>query len=247
MHEKNFSSQNHNPKPKGYYLPHYQGSDSPSAMRHPAWDELPEQLPDLAMVQPMGERTPSDPEIVRLVQAYNQAPGRLPETPSGKLLESLSGADFDGHETPLASVGAQDENSNGIIYLRHDKFVHAGDLRDFTNGRNTPKGGRPSSQVIAEYRNKPYDTMPPIQHVIAYYEEKSGNTFYSLTGNGTHRLAARRGDEYIPATSVSFIRLDTNSISERLEQLSSQDDEPKRRRFGRGMLHRLGVRMPRER
>lgn len=241
MHEKDFSSQNHDPKPKGYYLPHYQGSELPSAMKYPGIRDLPpEDLPELATMQPLGELTPSSAEAVRLVQAFNYAPGRLLHTPNGTLLESLSGSDFDNHETPLASIGAKDQESNGIVYLRHDKFVHAGDLKDFTNGRDTLKNGRPSKEVIARYRGMSYETMPPVQHVIAYYEENSGKTFYSLVGNGTHRLAARRGDEYVPATSVSFVRLDTDSISERLEGLASQD-EGRKRHLGGVILRRFGI------
>ena len=244
MHEKNYSS-DRDPKPKGYYLPHYQGSELPSAMKYPDYrDELPSDLPDLASVQLTEKLTPSSLEAVRLVQAFNEAPGSLPETSNGTLLDNLSGPDFDGQETPMASIGIKDEESNGIVYLRHDKFVHAGELKDYANGRDTLKNGRPSKEVIAKYRGMSYKTMPPVEQVIGYYEEPSGNTYYSLVGNGTHRLAARRGDAYVPATSISFVRLDTNAISDRLEQMAMQE-EGRKRRFGGGILKCLGIRKPR--
>ena len=241
MYEKKYPSQDHNPKPKGHHLPHYQGSELPSAMKYPdTGDVLPDSLPDLASMQPMERLIPSSPEAVLLIQAFNEAPGSLPESPNGMLLENLAGPDFNGHQTPLTSIGTQDEKSNGIVYLRHDKFVHAGELKDYVNGRDTPKNGRRSKEIINKYRSMSYKTMPPIQHVIAYYEEQSGNTYYSLVGNGTHRLAARRGDEYVPAVSVSFVRLDTDAISARLEQISTQEEQTKRR-FGDNILKRLGI------
>jgi hypothetical protein len=246
MHEKNSSSHNRESKLKGYHLPHYQGSDSPSAMRHPAWDKLPDQLPNLATVESLGERAASDPELIRLIQAYNEAPGRLPETHNRTLLEGLPGEDAESRDAVLATMKTHDEDSNGVVYLRCDKFVYASELCNLINGRDDLKNGRSSKQVISEYKNMPHDTMPPVQHVKAYYEEATGNTFYALVGDGSHRLAgaAMRGDEYIPATSVSFVHLETNVISERLEQLSFHEEERKsqRRRFGHGILQSLGIR-----
>ncbi len=246
MHEKNFSSHNQNSDRKGFYLPHYKDSDSRSAMRHPAWDKETEQLPDLTMVEPVGERVASDPEIIRLTKAFNAAPGRLLETPERTLLKSLPGEEQTESEV-LASTAAHDEESNGIMYLRSDKFVYASELHDFTNGRDTLKNGRSSKQVINEYKDMPYDTMPPVQHVKAYYEAATGNTYYALVGDGAHRLAGavRRGDEYIPATSISYVRLETSAISEQLEQMRVEAGQPVRRRFGRDMLRRLGVHRPR--
>jgi hypothetical protein len=236
---------------KGYYLPHYKDSDSPSAMRYPApaWNKEPEQLPDLAMIEPLGERIASDPELIHIIEAYNDAPGRLPETPDRTLLQQLPEEGSDVREATLASMATYDEKSNGIVYLSSKKFIYAPELRDFTNGRDTPKNGRSSKQVINEYKDKmTYDTMPPVEHVKAYYEEQSGNTYYALVGDGSHRLAGavRRGDEYVPATSVSFIRLETNVISEQLEEMLLQQEAPKRRRLGHTMLERLGVRKPRK-
>jgi hypothetical protein len=212
-------------------------------MRHPAWDKLPDNLPDLATTEPLGERAASDPELIRLIQAFNQAPGTLPETSNRTLLDTLPETDLEGQDALLAAMATNDKKSNGIVYLRSDKFVYAAELSDFTNGRDTPKNGRSSKQVINEYKNLPYDTMPPVQHVSAYYEEASGNTFYALVGDGAHRLAGavRRGDEYVPATSISFVRLAGNGISEQLAQLAERQQEPKRRRFGREVLRRLGV------
>jgi hypothetical protein len=247
MHEKDSYSQDRDPKAKGYYLPHYKGSESPSAMRHPAWDKETESLPDLAIMEPLGERNASDPELIRLTKAYNAAPGQLPETPKRTLLDSLPDVASGGVEMTLASTAAQDEGgSNGIHYLDSGKFVYAVELHDFTDGRDTPKGGRSGRDVINEYKNMRYDTMPPVQHVKAYYEEQSGNTFYALVGDGSHRLAGavRRGDQYIPATSISYVRLETDVISEKLEQMRLQGEQPGRRRFGRGILDRLGIRKP---
>lgn len=246
MHEKNSSSYNNDPGQKGYHLPHYKDSDSPSAMRYPIWDNTPEELPDLKTVNSLGERPASDPELIRLIKAYNEAPGQLPDTPDRTLVQSLPDKAGGDSETIVASMATYDEKSNGIVYLSSEKFVYAPELRDFTNGRDTSKNGRSSKQVINEYKDSmAYDTMPPVEHVRAYYEEQSGNTYYALVGDGAHRLAGavRRGDEYVPAASVSFVRLETDAISERLERMAAYRDEPKRRRLGHTILHRLGIRV----
>lgn len=231
-------------------MPHYPNSDKPSAMRHPAYGELSGAMPDIGTVELMGECEPSDPEIVRLIQAYNQKPGGLPDTKSGELLQSLPMFDS-GDVTLLASINALDEDSNGIVYLRRDKFVYGVGLRNYTTGRDTLKGGVSSKKVIDANSSKPSMTMPPLLHVQAFYEEKSDKTFYALVGDGTHRLASayRRGDEYVPVSYVSFYRLEENSISEMLEELSSRQDEQgeqTHRRFGHALLSRLGIR-PRSR
>jgi hypothetical protein len=252
MSEKEpISPQDPERKPKGFYLPHYPDPGKPSAMRHPFYGELPGDMPNLATVEPMGEHAPSDPEIVRLIQAFNQARGGLPHERRGELLETLPKSSAD-HNTTLASIKARDENNNGIVYLRlvddddNDKFVYAVGLRDFTNGRDTPKNGGSSKKKIEAYSKKPSDTMLPLRHVQAFYEAGSGRTYFALVGDGTHRLASayRRGDEYVPVSSVSFYRLDENSISEKLEELSSRQDEqsePTHRRIGHKLLSLLGI------
>lgn len=243
MHEKDYIFRPSNPD-RGYYLPHYQGSDRPSAMRHPAWDTLPDHLPDLATIKPLGKRAASDPEFIPLVQAYNEAPGHLPDTPNRMLLTSLPDVNEDNEYVELASMLDHDDDSNGIIYLTSEKFVSVVGLEDFVNGRETTKNGRSSKEVINQYAKKSYDAMPPVQHVNAYYEEQSGNTYFALRGDGAHRLAGavRRGDQYVPATSVVFIRLEGNVISEQLERLMTQEQEVRQRSFGERILKFLKVR-----
>ncbi len=247
MHENNPPS--HQPKEKGYHLPHYKDSELPSAMKYPSpWDVAPENLPDLATIAPLDKRAASDPEMIQLIQTYNASPGHLPETPSRALLQSLPNNNPDTPQEIIASMATYDERSNGVVYLRADKFVYAPELRDFTNGRDSPKNGRPSKYWINKYREMPYQTMPPIKQTIAYYEELSGKTYYALVDDGAHSLAGAvaRGDEYIPAASVSFVRLQTNVISEQLDQLSAAEQEakPTHRSFGASILHCLGVRKP---
>lgn len=249
MSEKEpISPQNPERKAKGFYLPHYPDSDKPSAMQHPFYGELDGELPDLRTVQPMGELAPSNPEAVLLLQAFDHAGGRLPETRNGELLQTLPKFNSDQKIT-LASINAHDKNSNGIVYMPVDKFVYAVGLQNYTTGRDTPKNGVSSKSVIAANSRRSGDTMPPLSHVQAFYEEKSGQTFFALVGDGTHRLAGayRRGDEYVPVSYVSFYRLKENSISEKLEELSahqSEQGEQKRRRFGRTFLSRLGIGKP---
>ncbi len=249
MSEKEpISPQDPERKAKGFYLPHYPDPGKPSAMRHPVYGELSGDMPDLATVEPMGERASSDPEIVRLIQAFNQAPGQLPDTRSGELLQTLPGDDR-GYKIPLASIKALDEDSNGIVYLRRDKFVYGVGLRNYTTGRDTPKNGVSSKKVIDANSLKPSTTMPPLLHVQAFYEANSGQTFYALVGDGTHRLASAYHrsdgyDEHVPVSYVSFYRLDENSISEKLEELSSRQDEqsePTHRRIGHKLLSLLGI------
>ena len=244
MHEQDVPSKDRDPQSKGYYLPHYEGSELPSAMKHPAWDQLPEHLPDLANMQPLGERVAHDPEFIQLVQAFNAAPGERPQTDSDTLLESVPVDTNDPREV-LASMATHDEKSNRIIYLKSDKFIAASELRNLTDGRDAPKNGRSSKELINRYKNMPYDTMPPVQHVTAYYEAPTGNTYFALAGDGAHRLAGavRRGDEYIPAISVSFVRVETDSISEQLAQMQTEEQAPKRK-FGDGILKRLGIHRP---
>ena len=245
MHEQDLPSKDQDPQSKGYYLPHYEGSDLPSAMKYPAWDQLPNHLPDLATMQPLGERRASDPEFIRLVQAYNAAGGERPQTHDDTLLESVTIGTDDSTEV-LASMATHDEKSNRIVYLKSDKFIVASELRNFTNGRDALKNGRSSKELINKYKDMSYDTMPPVQHVTAYYEVPTGNTYFALVGDGAHRLAGavRRGDVYIPSISVSFMRLETNSISEQLEQMAAQEHEAPKHRFGGGILKRLGIRKP---
>lgn len=251
MSEKELTSlQDPERKARGFYLPHYPDSDKPSAMRHPAYGELSGGRSELKLAQPMGERAASDPEIVRLIQAYNQAPGQLPDTRSGELLQTLPG-DGDGRKGSLASINTLDEGSNGIVYLRRDKFVYAVGLRNYTTGRDTPKGGVSSKKVIDAHSSMPSTTMPPLLHVQAFYEENSGQTFYALVGDGTHRLASayRRGDEYVPVSYASFYRLEEDSISDKLKELSLHQNEQseRTRHVGHTLLSRLGIRSPRGR
>lgn len=249
MHEQDLPSKDHDPKSKWHYLPHYgdsnfEGSDLPSAMPYPTGDQLPKDLPDLATMEPLGERVAHDPEFIHLVQAFNAAPGARPQTDSDTLLESVPEETNDSREV-LASMATHDEKSNRIVYLKSNKFIAASELRNFTEGRDAPKNGRSSKELINRYKDMPYDTMPPVQHVTAYYEAPTGNTYFALAGDGAHRLAGavRRGDVYIPAISVSFVRVETDTISDRLAQMQTDEQAPKRK-FGDGILKRLGIRKP---
>jgi hypothetical protein len=223
---------------------HYGDSDLPTAMTHPAYDKAPDDKLDLASLPVLGERRPSDPEVVAMVRAFNAAPGELPSTPMRTLLQNVPSTEGQMH---LAGANTHDgEVSNGILYLKADKFVRAIGLDDFMNGRPDLKNGRPSRDEIRRYAAMSSRTMPPVTAVQAYYEVQSGNTYYSLVGDGAHRLAGsiQRGDEYIPSSEVSFIALEDDIITEQLatlEQEATRTASSTRRRFGQSVLRRLGV------
>ena len=221
----------------------------PTAMEHPAYDREPADMADLTTVGELGKRAPSDPEVIRLIRAFNAAPGALPETPHRTLLEQLA-VDADAYRAGLlADTEVSDDHSNGIVYLKTEKFVHAVGLSSLLYGRDDLKNGTSSRSVIQKYKDMSPYTMPPVSTVIGYYERQSGNTYYSLIKDGTHRLAgaALRGDEYIPATDVAFVALDDDVITRQLAELEAREAEQqatRRKGFGRGILGRLGLHRP---
>jgi hypothetical protein len=213
-------------------------------MAHPHYDTDPDDRLDLSSLPVLGERRPSDAEVTALVRAFNAAGGELPDTPMRTLLQSIPET---AGQVQLANVGARDdEASNGILYLKASKFVRAIGLDDYVNGRPDLKNGRPSSEVIRKYKAMPYRTLPPVTAVQAYYEVQSGNTYYSLVGDGAHRLAGAILDDadYVPSSEVSFIALEEDVITERLAALAQETTnrpEATRRHMGSSLLRRLGV------
>lgn len=230
--------------PRNHGFEHYKGSDLPTAMEYPAYDPTPDDTLDLSQLPVLGERRPSDAEIVAMVRAYNDADGALPRTRQHTLLQDMPDT---SDRLVLAHAGSRDEGvSNGILYLKTDKFVYAVGMQDFTNGREDSKGGQSSREVIQRYKNMSARTVPPATMVTAYVEA-GGNTYYSLGGDGTHRLAAAklRGDAYMPVSDVTFVALDDNRITEQLAELERQAaevDQAATRGFGSAILRWLGKR-----
>lgn len=224
---------------------HYRDSVSPTAMEHPAFDKNPEDTADLTQPIALGNRAPSDPEITRLIRAFNGAPGSLPYTPDRTLLQHVETGDEQRIDR-VANINELDPGSNGIVYLKAEKFIHAVGLAGVVNGRDDLKNGGSSRQVIQKYKNMSPYTMPPVTNVIGYHEHQSGNTYFSLVGDGTHRLAGAilRGDEYIPASSVTFVSLEEDTITQQLVELERRAAEATsatRTRFGGTILRRLGI------
>ncbi len=82
-------------------------------------------------------------------------------------------------------------------------------IDSWANGRvDGQKNGKPSRKTIRDYARMDGRTAPPVQRATVYVQP-DGRTFWELSGDGAHRLAAakRRDDHSIYARDVSITLL----------------------------------------